>query len=317
MATIAEQLTSLANTKTAIKDAIVAKGVAIADTDPFSAYATKIGEISGGGAPETLYGATIGMVLGHELVGDLSFDGVTDASLYRFYGKFANESGVTFRSAPVTVSFPDLETVSSAGLAYMFFIAAYSGAYEGYEGNVTFLFPKLKSIDALGLQYFMGGVTAGCGNLVSSLQMPLLESITGSSACDSAFYANSSQRCLLTEVEFPSLTTIDGSRACEDMFHNQTALQTVAFPVLATINGSNACSKMLSGCTSLTTISFPALTSIASGAFGSSSMAYIFYGCTALAEIHFRADMRATIEATKGYANKWGAPETCTIYFDL
>lgn len=49
MATIAEQLTSLANTKTAIKNAIVAKGVAVADTDPFSAYAGKIGQISGGG----------------------------------------------------------------------------------------------------------------------------------------------------------------------------------------------------------------------------------------------------------------------------
>ena len=50
MATIAEQLTSLANTKAAIKDAIIAKGVAVADTDPFSAYAGKIGQISGGGA---------------------------------------------------------------------------------------------------------------------------------------------------------------------------------------------------------------------------------------------------------------------------
>lgn len=52
MATIAEQLTSLANTKTAIKDAIVAKGVAVADTDPFSAYASKIGAISGGSATD-------------------------------------------------------------------------------------------------------------------------------------------------------------------------------------------------------------------------------------------------------------------------
>ena len=53
MATIAEQLTSLANTKTAIKDAIVAKGVAVADTDPFSAYAGKIGQISGCGGGST------------------------------------------------------------------------------------------------------------------------------------------------------------------------------------------------------------------------------------------------------------------------
>ena len=49
MATIAEQLTSLANTKTAIKDAIVAKGVSVADTDTFASYADKIGQISGGG----------------------------------------------------------------------------------------------------------------------------------------------------------------------------------------------------------------------------------------------------------------------------
>ena len=49
MATIAEQLTSLANTKAAIKQSIIDKGVQVADTDPFSAYAGKIGQISGGG----------------------------------------------------------------------------------------------------------------------------------------------------------------------------------------------------------------------------------------------------------------------------
>ena len=49
MATIAEQLTSLANTKAAIKQSIINKGVQVTDTDPFSAYAGKIGQISGGG----------------------------------------------------------------------------------------------------------------------------------------------------------------------------------------------------------------------------------------------------------------------------
>ena len=57
MATIAEQLTSLANTKTAIKDAIVAKGVSVADTDTFSSYAQKIAQISGGTVDE--YGNVI------------------------------------------------------------------------------------------------------------------------------------------------------------------------------------------------------------------------------------------------------------------
>ena len=49
MATIAEQLTSLANAKTAIKNAIVAKGVSVPDNTPFSGYAAKIGEIQAGG----------------------------------------------------------------------------------------------------------------------------------------------------------------------------------------------------------------------------------------------------------------------------
>ena len=50
MGTTADKLNKVLETKAAIKDAIVAKGVTVADTDPFSAYAGKIGQISGGGA---------------------------------------------------------------------------------------------------------------------------------------------------------------------------------------------------------------------------------------------------------------------------
>ena len=47
MGTIAEKLRHLAETKTAIKNAIMAKGVHVAESDTFRSYATKIGEISG------------------------------------------------------------------------------------------------------------------------------------------------------------------------------------------------------------------------------------------------------------------------------
>lgn len=67
MATIAEQLTSLANTKTAIKNAIIDKGVQVADTDTFASYATKIGEIQSGGGGEvvnkTKFGVSIDDVI--------------------------------------------------------------------------------------------------------------------------------------------------------------------------------------------------------------------------------------------------------------
>lgn len=47
--TISDKLEYLEGTKSAIKDAIVAKGVAVEDTATFRSYAEKIGEISGGG----------------------------------------------------------------------------------------------------------------------------------------------------------------------------------------------------------------------------------------------------------------------------
>lgn len=47
--TISDKLTYLEGTKSAIKDAIVAKGVAVSDSDIFRSYADKIRQISGGG----------------------------------------------------------------------------------------------------------------------------------------------------------------------------------------------------------------------------------------------------------------------------
>lgn len=58
--TISDKLEYLEGTKSAIKDAIVAKGVAVEDTATFRSYAYKIGQISGGGGKINLndYGLT-------------------------------------------------------------------------------------------------------------------------------------------------------------------------------------------------------------------------------------------------------------------
>ena len=52
MGTRADKLSYLTGTKTAIKNAIIAKGVDVEDTDTFRAYADKIGQIESGGIPE-------------------------------------------------------------------------------------------------------------------------------------------------------------------------------------------------------------------------------------------------------------------------
>ena len=60
MGTITDKLNKLAETKSAIKTAIVNKGVAVSDSDTFASYANKISSISGGGTPtEGIYGVFI------------------------------------------------------------------------------------------------------------------------------------------------------------------------------------------------------------------------------------------------------------------
>ena len=55
MGTIAEQINYLADTKKAIKDALVAKGVSVGDSDTLRSYADKIGEIQSGGEDTITY----------------------------------------------------------------------------------------------------------------------------------------------------------------------------------------------------------------------------------------------------------------------
>ena len=53
MATIAENLKSISDSKAAIKTAIIAKGVAVSDSDALNTYAAKIDSIVAGSSGET------------------------------------------------------------------------------------------------------------------------------------------------------------------------------------------------------------------------------------------------------------------------
>lgn len=60
MGTITDKLNKLAETKSAIKTAIVNKGVAVSDSDTFASYASKIASIEGGSTPtEGIYGVFV------------------------------------------------------------------------------------------------------------------------------------------------------------------------------------------------------------------------------------------------------------------
>lgn len=148
-----------------------------------------------------------------------------------------------------------------------------------------------------------------------NLTMPTLPSITFSgvkSISANAFYYKFSMREFETGaiVSFPDLITVE-FYGMENCFFLCETLTGVDFPALTTV-GEGGLYDCFYRCSSLTTISFPSLTSVQTDSFGYNC----FSGCLALTEIHFRADMQATIEAMTGYADKWGA-RSSTIYFDL
>ena len=280
MATIAEQLTSLANTKAAIKQSIIDKGVQVTDTDPFSAYPAKIGQISGGGAPTTKYGVSIDNIF--PVAGSELSRPITPTTDQRFS---LNMNGIT--------------KIDSKALAYKFY---YNNAITGAE------FPDLVEIYS---DEACNNAFLSCQNL-KVISVPKLESINGANTCDSMF----SFAGIEGQVSLPSLKTIQGSSACKNMF-SYSGITGVSVPNLTTIDGSYACRYMFKN-TGLTRFDFPALTTITNAnSLGTSSSNGMFAGCTGLLEIHFRADAQATIEGLSGYASKFGAPSTCTIYFDL
>lgn len=185
------------------------------------------------------------------------------------------------------------------------------GLYYAFYNNPYLTSADLSSLTTISGSNGMGYCFQSCTGL-TSVDLSSLTTISGGSGMLSCFFGCTS----LTSVEFPSLTTISSSQAMGNCFYNCSNLTSVDFSSLTTISSSNAMSACFYSCRKLTELRFPALTTIHNQAFGTASYNYFFAFCTALTEIHFRADMQATIEALTGYADKWGATNA-TIYFDL
>lgn len=234
--------------------------------------------------------------------------------------------GESLSTSPgLSVSFPSLETIS----------AWYGLSYFAYRGRVTRVsFPALKRLE---MSYVFNSGFRVCGAL-ETIEFPLLEN-THTAGFSSAFSSSG-----LETFEFPSLQTVE-DQGLSGAFDSCLKLQTAKLPSLKTVESSGM-KGAFSGCVELKEvdisslssvgaqgmascfqvpsskpgvlerIDFPALVDVDSTAFGTAASSYIFRHRTTLEEIHFRADMQATIEAMSGYADKWGATNA-TIYFDL
>ena len=165
-------------------------------------------------------------------------------------------------------------------------------------------FAGVKEIGNYGLEYAFYYNTG-----ITSVDLSSVTTV-GTYGMHYAFYSCTG----ITSIDLSSLTSV-GTYGMQYAFEDCTGLTSVDLSSLTSV-GNSGMSYMFNGCSKLTTISFPLLTDVQSNSFGSSTTNGAFYKCTALTEIHFRADMQATIEAMSQYANKWGATNA-VIYFDL
>ncbi len=285
MATIAEQLTSLANTKAAIKDAIVAKGVAVADTDPFSAYPAKIGQISGG-SEETRFGAKTSNLLGAvDADGNymlptepfmLDLSGVKFIPEYAFYYRFYNMyiNGVVA---------PDLITAGGHSFNQAF-------AESVVSADVVFGMETITNSDVFYKAFSYATWTNNAKPRFVNLRM-----VNGDSIFESVFESAKGFFAEWDEV-FPVLEEIQGN-VC---FYLITRLipQVRATKLKKIIGGGYSYYSTFG---SSTTFYFPNVNEVSG------------YVC-APGVLHFAAANQADIEACDGYSYMFGATE---IHFDL
>lgn len=225
------------------------------------------------------------------------------------------------------LSFPDSPLyLDFSGVKEIRYVAIFSHRWNYNNRVVSASFPDLKYLGAVSIFY---NAFYECLNL-ESISFPMLKVAT----TDAFSYAFAKTRKLKTAT-FPELEILTGfARSFNDSeieevyfpkvkearsgggstFAGCKSLRVASFPLLEKLD-AHSFNSMFEGCEALKTISFPSLITIPYNAFGSSTYAYAFRN-SGLEEIHFRADMQATIEAMTGYSAKWGATNA-TIYFDL
>jgi hypothetical protein len=296
MGTVADKLSYLNDTKTAIKDAIVAKGVDVADTDTFRSYATKIGEIQagGGGAPATKFGVSI-----DDFIGSVDADG-------KYIAPGADKE--------TTLDLTGVKRMPGSGFAYKLYLSV---------SNITVLAPDLTKVESEAFKHAFFGATK------YTARFDKLEQITAASAFEAAFaggvYGNPE-----FDIVFPALKIINGNYVFRDCFDDSIDLGKV-FPVLEEIKGNMIFRNLRTGYThtfasvkkiigvsskynapfymnyiGVININLPSATELSNYVCYTSSS----YKCN----LHFAVANQAAIEACAGYEYKFGATE---IYFDL
>lgn len=279
MGTIAEKITYLEGTKSAIKDAIIAKGVKVSDTDVFRSYAEKIKSIETGGScksqskeltitdngtrvvtPDEGYllnqvTVTTYVTTGKpELPNGISFEGST----WTTFDTDPYDWSQVYSGTNMFYDCKNLQTLTGSGLQNVYFLDLYSMFYSC---------SKLNSILKLsGKPYTLERCFWGCYNLVE----PDLSGLDFSNTVniDSAFYNTGNWA-----------QNIDMSTA--PIIIANSAYASSKIDRIPKINYSKIelCSNMFEGCNNLTSVTLNLPNVI--------TMDSMFKNCSNLGEVHF------------------------------
>lgn len=239
---ITDKLQTLKNTKQAIKQAIIDKGIEVSDTDAFASYADKITSITANddGSNNIVTGLTINNFINvdsnNKLIKSTSSDIVCEASDIDDYAlAYLNTNNPNITSA----SFPNLSTLSGTNSLYY--------AFNECQNLVTVEFPELTIISGDGAL----SNTFNNTNLVS-ISFPKLTAISASNAFSYAFYNCSN----LETLSFPALKTI-AYYGLHWLLKTTTKITSVEFPELETIEESGM--DDVFGSNKITSLTFPKL----------------------------------------------------------
>lgn len=248
MGTTADKLTYLNDTKTAIKNAIIAKGGTVESTDTFRSYADKIAALPTGASEslgitfDTLFPTIVDGVATRDTSkplngATLDLSSVVVAEPYSFY--YAYFQGYARLGSPTgTLNLSGLRQVSEYAFAYAFYSASFSSITEinmsGLEeivGDYAFYYAFYDLNQAL---------------LLFSYNLQNLKKISGRYACGYFTHYQYAEY-----FDMPNLEIIDGANACDSMIYYQQWLRGVDIGKLKTVRGNYAMTNFLRYCSKI------------------------------------------------------------------
>ena len=307
MSTLQENLDRIQNAKSAIKNAIIQKGIDVTDTEKIETYADKILQIKSGGGTEihefdpngplTIYcfddwGGAHVKFDNHYKESTIQYS--TDGSTWKTYtdetikltkGQYVQFKGVITQYAP---SYQFSSTfILKGGLFNLYgnltsldnYISTFNG---GYKYTKMFIDTNVYDCSKLntGIKTFKSsnGFNYMFGNCKYLFKVPELPATTLAENCYSNMFYGCTRLTTLPSNLLPATTL---ARNCySNMFENCTGLTTIPDNLLpATTLADNCYSRMFNGCTSLTTIPNLPATTLARNCYSN-----MFYGCTGLVE---------------------------------